>query len=224
MTTGQLIKAARKKAGMTQSQLAEKLNIPYQSIGQWERDVRKPKLETLNRIAAALDIQTSQLLEPSSDVLSPDIRRVFLERLLGELALANSDDIRSASISCTTTPNGDEPISLNKAKEIAEELGVTLDYLVGHTDDPNCQCISLGAIDPKLEIDISDADDELINTVHEICGMDKYKIAEDHAIGAIEEVWNPAKIDLVREYIKDSHAILKKMINAMESPARADDK
>lgn len=209
---------------MTQSDLAEKLNIPYQSIGQWERDVRKPKLETLNRIAAALDIQTSQLLEPSRDVLSPDIRRIFLERLFGELALANSDDMNNASISCKTIANGDGPISLNRAKEIAEKLGVTLDYLVGYTDQPDCQCISLGAIDPKLEDDISVADDELISTVHEICGMDKYKIAEDHATGALEDVWNPAKIDLVREYIKDSQTILKKMINAMESPAGTDGK
>ena len=61
MTTGQYIKRARQKAGMTQAQLAEKLGIPYQSIGQWERDVRNPKLDTLKRIADALNISIQEL-------------------------------------------------------------------------------------------------------------------------------------------------------------------
>ena len=62
MTTGQQIKAARQKAGMTQAQLAEKLGIPYQSIGQWERNARNPKLDTLKRIADALNITVQELV------------------------------------------------------------------------------------------------------------------------------------------------------------------
>lgn len=62
MTCGQRIKTARKQAGMTQSELANKLNIPYQSISQWERDVRNPKRETLQRIADALGVSVDYLL------------------------------------------------------------------------------------------------------------------------------------------------------------------
>lgn len=62
MTTGQHIRTARQKAGMTQAQLAERLGIPYQSIGQWERDVRNPKLDTLKRIADALNISIQDLM------------------------------------------------------------------------------------------------------------------------------------------------------------------
>jgi len=51
MTTGQRIKDARKKAGMTQAELADKLNIPFQSVSQWERDIRNPKKETLEKLA-----------------------------------------------------------------------------------------------------------------------------------------------------------------------------
>lgn len=64
MTCGQRIKTARKQAGMTQSELANKLNIPYQSISQWERDVRNPKRETLQRIADALGVSVDYLLGP----------------------------------------------------------------------------------------------------------------------------------------------------------------
>lgn len=61
MTTGQLLRRARKKAGLTQAELAEKLNISYQNISQWERDLRQPKVETLEKIAEALKISPADL-------------------------------------------------------------------------------------------------------------------------------------------------------------------
>ena len=66
MTTGQRIKTARKKAGMTQSELSSKLNIPYQSISQWERDLRNPKRETLQAIADALCIPVRDLMDTNA--------------------------------------------------------------------------------------------------------------------------------------------------------------
>ena len=72
MTTGQRIKKARKSAGMTQAELAKKLNIPFQSISQWERDIRKPKYETLLRIADALSLNFSELI-------SHEIQDAFLD-------------------------------------------------------------------------------------------------------------------------------------------------
>lgn len=65
VTTGQRIKAARQQAGLTQTELAEKLGIPYQSIGQWERDTRKPKQETLLKIAKALGVHLRDLADNS---------------------------------------------------------------------------------------------------------------------------------------------------------------
>lgn len=62
MTTGQSIREARKMAGMTQMELAHRLDIPFQSISQWERDIRKPKFETIQRIANALEISVYELM------------------------------------------------------------------------------------------------------------------------------------------------------------------
>ena len=56
MTIGERIKAARKNAGMTQKDLAEKLGIPYQGISQYERGIRKPKIDALVRISNALGV------------------------------------------------------------------------------------------------------------------------------------------------------------------------
>ena len=66
MTIGERIKLARKNANVTQADLATKLDIPFQSISQWERDVRKPKLETLRRIATALGVSVSSLMDEST--------------------------------------------------------------------------------------------------------------------------------------------------------------
>lgn len=61
MTTGQRIRAARKKAGMTQAELAKRLGISYVGISQWENDIRNPKYETLLRIAKALNVEVDTL-------------------------------------------------------------------------------------------------------------------------------------------------------------------
>ncbi len=63
MTIGERIKELRKQQGMTQSDLAKKLGIPYQSIGQWERGIRTPKSKTISRIIDALGVDISVFLQ-----------------------------------------------------------------------------------------------------------------------------------------------------------------
>lgn len=62
MTTGQLIKAARRKAGMTQEELGKKIGVSGSSMAQWENDLRNPKLDTLQRIASALGVPVQELI------------------------------------------------------------------------------------------------------------------------------------------------------------------
>ena len=61
MTTGEKIRAARKKAGLTQTELAERLGVGYSAVGQWELGLRNPKFETLKKISAALGCSISTL-------------------------------------------------------------------------------------------------------------------------------------------------------------------
>ena len=68
MTTGQLIKAARKKKKMTQAELAEKLNISYVGVSQWEHGIRNPKYDTIRKIADALGVDWSELVPPEDRV------------------------------------------------------------------------------------------------------------------------------------------------------------
>lgn len=90
MTTGQRIKAARKKANMTQAELAQKLEIPFQSISQWERDIRKPKKETLESIAKELNVDPLELSDNLFD-------EAFLSAL--QNAFGFDEDFRTAFLS-----------------------------------------------------------------------------------------------------------------------------
>ena len=63
MTVGQRIRQARKKIGMSQKDLADKLGISYVGVSQWENDKRKPKYETLQRIAHALNTSAMELMD-----------------------------------------------------------------------------------------------------------------------------------------------------------------
>ncbi len=64
MTTGQRIQRARKRAGLSQKQLGEKLGLSASMIGQWENDLRKPKYGTLKKLANALDVWVYDLSSP----------------------------------------------------------------------------------------------------------------------------------------------------------------
>lgn len=207
----QKLREARENANLTQEALANLIGVKRAVISKYENGMIEPSVSQLKRIAAALNVSVTYLLEADGD-LSPHIYQVFLERLFAELVNIPYGDLMAGS--GTDNPYGDleqqQTISLSRAKEIADELGVTMDYLTGRTEDPSVKTRSL--LDDQLSDEVDDADAALIETVHQICGMDKDKITDDYATGTLREVWNPAKINLVREYIQDSKAVLKKML------------
>lgn len=61
MTSGQRIKAARVKAGLTQKELGTKLGVSESFIAQYETDKRNPKKETIVKIADALGVHFLEL-------------------------------------------------------------------------------------------------------------------------------------------------------------------
>ena len=62
MTIGENIRQARKKAGLTQRQLAEKSGVATITLQQYERGVREPKLDTIAKIARAMNLFASDLI------------------------------------------------------------------------------------------------------------------------------------------------------------------
>lgn len=63
---GGRIMRARKKAGFTQEELAEKIGVTPQAVSKWENGHNLPDLENLLRIAELTNVPYSALLEDSS--------------------------------------------------------------------------------------------------------------------------------------------------------------
>lgn len=63
MNTGERIKAARKAAGMTQTELADKIGVKYSAIHKYEAGlVVNLKRETIEALAIALNVRPSWLM------------------------------------------------------------------------------------------------------------------------------------------------------------------
>lgn len=62
MNIGERIVIARTNAGLTQAELAKRMDIPYQTIGHWERNMSSPKFSSLERLANALGINVETLI------------------------------------------------------------------------------------------------------------------------------------------------------------------
>lgn len=68
MTFGEKLKSARKSAGLTQEQLAEKLLVSRQAITKWEADKGMPDIENLRQLSKLLNISIDYLLDSGETI------------------------------------------------------------------------------------------------------------------------------------------------------------
>lgn len=71
LTFGEKIKAARKLKGLTQKQLAEKIDAKHNSVSDWENNKNKPDPDTIELLCGVLDIAPNYLLAVGADEFSP---------------------------------------------------------------------------------------------------------------------------------------------------------
>ena len=85
----------RKKLGMTQAQLAERLDVDTETVSRFERGIHLPSLAMLERIAGVLHLKISELLgeaepQPLSSAIAisawlnaiPEPHREFLAKMV----------------------------------------------------------------------------------------------------------------------------------------------
>lgn len=63
MKVNENIKKIRKEKGMTQKELGEKLGISQSAIGQFEKKESNLKIDTIKKIAIALNVDMSRLID-----------------------------------------------------------------------------------------------------------------------------------------------------------------
>lgn len=66
--TGQTLKAIRKQQGLTQRELAEKINVVSTTISNWENGWRQPSVYELKRLAAALEVSPSVFMDDKAQL------------------------------------------------------------------------------------------------------------------------------------------------------------
>lgn len=86
---GNTIAFLRKQAGMTQNELAQKLNVTDKAVSRWERGVGAPDISLLTRLSSILDTDIEAVLEGNFTNEEPDCK--------GLLVLNYSKGINAAS-------------------------------------------------------------------------------------------------------------------------------
>ena len=84
LTVGEKIRIARKGRQLTQKELGELCGIAEQTIGQYERGTLNPKMETLGKIADALDIPFLTFI--SNDVESFKVNKGLVITVMKDLS------------------------------------------------------------------------------------------------------------------------------------------
>lgn len=59
---GEIISLLRKEKGMTQNDLAQKLNVTDKAVSKWERNLSCPDINSIPKLAEVLDVSVEELL------------------------------------------------------------------------------------------------------------------------------------------------------------------
>ena len=83
MEIGNKLNQLRKLSGMTQEQLAEKLNVSRQTISKWESGGTSPDLESIVKVSKIFHVSLDDLLmEGDADVENKNSEQITLEDLM----------------------------------------------------------------------------------------------------------------------------------------------
>ena len=85
------IKTLRKAKGLTQDELAIRLNVVRQTVSKWEKGLSVPDAEMLQKIAEVFEVDVSQLLGSSiHQNENVDVIAEQLSRINEQLAIKNN--------------------------------------------------------------------------------------------------------------------------------------
>ena len=107
---GETIASLRKQKGMTQNELAEKMNVTDKAVSKWERDLSCPDINTISKLADILDVSVEELLkakkkENSNTTKMKDLINLILKAVALAMGIAvvvlnilNQIDVKSSII------------------------------------------------------------------------------------------------------------------------------
>ena len=141
---GEKIAEQRKKLGLSQEELAEKLNISQKSISKYERGNRRPSYEVLTSMASLFCVSADYLLELENGgetVFGEKIVEQRKRKGITQQELADALNISRSTLAGYEAEN--KKPSYKVLVRIAEYFGVTVDYMLRSTDTQDfgiCDC------------------------------------------------------------------------------------
>lgn len=170
MTIGELIRDARKKKGLTQKELGERLEVSDVSIAQWENGIRNPRFETRQKLAKALDIDIAELMSETEkqdffDLFGTDAERVgFALVKLKERMEVKVRELREYG--GIATPARRRAWALELAKELAENYHVKEESIlkeIGLDDLPEESIAEISLADDYQEVGENQIADSIVH-------------------------------------------------------------
>lgn len=92
------IKTIRKLRGLTQEQLAQRVDRTVFAISQLERGRSLPSFETLERLSAALDVPVKEFFDDGSEATSMSPHRLNLTTAIADRVRSMADDEIEATL------------------------------------------------------------------------------------------------------------------------------
>lgn len=118
---GRKIRHLRTKSGLTQAQLADKLNVSASTVGMYEQGRREPDSTTLSKICRTLNASGNYVLDLEKDEKNPPLKNSDPEK--NEIYSVISEFIKSLEKQENLMFNG-EPINNSEKKKITSALKV----------------------------------------------------------------------------------------------------
>lgn len=126
MDPGSLVRGARKAAGLTQLELAQRCDTAQPAIAAYESGIRRPNLATLERLLSACDYDVEIVARPRmrwgaaslsglADTIRDDVAEGNEQGAL-RLLFGFADDFRGSSRAGRTALIADEPASTGDAR------------------------------------------------------------------------------------------------------------
>ncbi len=114
---GTRLKRYRRAAGLTQEDLAERVNVSASTIWQYESDLRKPKIGTVAQYATVLGITPGDLMPADSDLIPnqlkpmPQILRKRMNDCICKCLEEKQTEVHAAALSVPPAYRIEEQIS-----------------------------------------------------------------------------------------------------------------
>ena len=123
-TFGSRLRALRKKAGLSQEELADVLGISYMTVRRWEAGKASPRVEDVPSIAQALGVPDADLLDTNASIpFGANLKALRKKAGLTQSQLADLIGVHETTIRRWEN-NGDSPRA-EDISSLAKALGVS---------------------------------------------------------------------------------------------------